>query len=123
MLTLHTNREASDITITFIIFNPKLGVLYVMWSNVGEGNTVVKRTDSCSDVDTLDSEDDSEDENAHHKMSVDCAASSKGLFLGILVFVISVVCIVCFYVLTSVQSHLAVGTLLGELQNVYLIFI
>ncbi|CAG5120204.1 unnamed protein product [Candidula unifasciata] len=76
-------------------------VLYVMWSNVGDGNNGVKRTDSCSDVDTLDSDDDSEDENAHHKMSIDCAASSKGLFLGILLFVIAVVCIVCFYVLTT----------------------
>lgn len=86
-----------------------------MWSNVGVGYTP-RRPDSGSDFDTLDSEDESDDENGHHRMSVDCAASSRGLFLGILLFVVAVVCVICFYVLTSVSSHVTVGTLLGEFR-------
>lgn len=84
-----------------------------MWSNVGEGGAV-RRTDSCSDFGALDSDDDSDDDGAHHRMSVDCAGSSKGLFLGILLFVVAVVCVVCFFVLTSARNYVTTAALVGK---------
>ncbi|CAG5136185.1 unnamed protein product, partial [Candidula unifasciata] len=89
-------------------------VLYVMWTNVGEGITGT-RADSCSDLGQQDSDEDSDDDNGHHRMSVDCASSSKGLFLGVFLFVVSVVCLVCYYVLSSNDSHVTTGTLLGHI--------
>ncbi|BFZ11337.1 hypothetical protein BsWGS_14377 [Bradybaena similaris] len=89
-------------------------VLYVMWTNVGEGITTAK-AESCSDIGTQDSDEDSDDEQGHHKMSVDCASSSRGLFLGIFLFVAAVVCLVCYYVLSSTATHVTSGTLLGHI--------
>ncbi|XP_012937444.1 uncharacterized protein LOC101847490 [Aplysia californica] len=114
-------------------------VLYVMWSNVGEGHVgdnssgdprLAKRKqpiiESASEYDDDDDDDDDANMEAREKtqkMSVDCAGSSQGLFMGIFVFVGSVVCLVCFYVLIGTEKHMTTGSLLGHISEdvVYLV--
>ena len=100
------------------------GVLYIMWSNVGGGTAPVRvKHESCSEMDMSGEEtedddnfddDDDEDFGKSHRMSVDCAGSSQGLFFGVFMFVVSVVCLVCFYVLIGTEKHLTTGTVLGK---------
>ncbi|GFO10320.1 otopetrin-2 [Plakobranchus ocellatus] len=101
-------------------------VLYVMWSNVGGGTAPTKTRpilESNSDISVDETEEDENDQSDEedfrrsNRMSVDCAGSSQGLFLGILLFVIAVVCLVCFYVLIGTEKHLTTGTLLGHISE------
>lgn len=64
------------------------GILYVMWKNVGLKNRVMfedveKRSKQC------------------HRMSVDCSGSSRGLFVGIFLFVGMVCSMIVFYVISD----------------------
>ncbi|KAK3800912.1 hypothetical protein RRG08_060259 [Elysia crispata] len=100
-------------------------VLYIMWSNVGGGAATTKlRHESGSEMSVDETEDDEnyeddeeEDLGKSHRMSVDCAGSSQGLFLGVLLFVVSVVCLFCFYVLIGTENHVTTGTLLGFISE------
>lgn len=61
-----------------------------MWTNVGKGGQK-KRHQSSKEYE--------EQSKKLHKMSVDCTSSSRGLFVGILVTVWSIMCMIGFYVL------------------------
>ncbi|KAH9494483.1 hypothetical protein Btru_020118 [Bulinus truncatus] len=93
-------------------------VLYVMWSNVGEGSSArrLQSLESASD-DGVSRESTEEEGEQSHMMSVDCAGSSRGLFLGILLFVFCVVCLICFYVLSSSEEHTMAATVLGHISE------
>ncbi|XP_059167549.1 proton channel OtopLc-like [Physella acuta] len=93
-------------------------VLYVMWSNVGEDTTArrLMSLESASDDGTSrESVDDVEERS--HRMSVDCAGSSRGLFLGILLFVVCVVCLICYYVLKGSPGNLMAAAVLGHITE------
>ncbi|KAK6167422.1 hypothetical protein SNE40_021456 [Patella caerulea] len=71
------------------------GILYIMWKNVGEKPSKFRS----------DSEDDDDDEDMRsQRMSVDCAGSSRGLFLGILLTVSAIISIIAFYVLINQKT-------------------
>ncbi|OWF53428.1 otopetrin-2-like [Mizuhopecten yessoensis] len=84
------------------------GIFFVMWQNVGIGS---KRSTDHSDV------------SHKHLMSVDCASSSRGLFLGILTFIASVVSIILFSVVTETgyESHMIV-LIVYLIENISYIF-
>lgn len=90
------------------------GVLYVMWSNVGEDTTArrLMSLESASD-DGISRESMDDVEERSHRMSVDCAGSSRGLFMGILLFVACVVCLICYYVLKGSPGNLMAAAVLG----------
>ncbi|ESO83219.1 hypothetical protein LOTGIDRAFT_93565, partial [Lottia gigantea] len=88
-------------------------ILYIMWRNVGYGKSP-RREKSVSD-DEYDG-----DSMRTTRMSVDCTGSSRGLFLGILMFVVGVVSLVAFYVLVN-QDHLQTeATLLGHISESFM---
>ncbi|KAK6959789.1 otopetrin-2 [Biomphalaria glabrata] len=93
-------------------------VLYVIWSNVGEGTSArrLQSLESASD-DGVSRESTEDAEEPSHMMSVDCAGSSRGLFLGIFLFVFCVVCMVSFYVLSSSEEHVEAATVLGHISE------
>ncbi|XP_052085809.1 proton channel OtopLc-like [Mytilus californianus] len=66
------------------------GILYVMWKNIGVREKLVIRES-----------EDKEENRQRHKMSVDCSGSSRGLFLGIFVFVGMVCSMIVFYVISK----------------------
>ncbi|XP_069106640.1 proton channel OtopLc-like [Argopecten irradians] len=71
------------------------GIFFVMWQNVG---TKAKR--SSTNVDPTH----------NHRISVDCASSSRGMFLGILTFIASLISMILFSVVDSTDddSHVIV---------------
>ncbi|KAK3766348.1 hypothetical protein RRG08_044535 [Elysia crispata] len=76
------------------------GILYIMWTNVGKR----PRRPTRSELET-DSEDDGvEDEQRAQRMSVDCTSSSRGLFLGILLMVGTIISIIAFYMLVNQEE-------------------
>ncbi|XP_033727433.1 proton channel OtopLc-like isoform X2 [Pecten maximus] len=71
------------------------GIFFVLWQNVG---TKAKRTTTNGDV------------THNHWISVDCGSSSRGLFLGILTFIASLISMILFSVVvnTDDDSHVIV---------------
>jgi len=92
----------------FLYFFFLLGVLYVMWSNVG-GHFQRKHHEENTDVDNV---------NIRHRMSIDCAGSSRGLFLGILAFVVSVISLIVFYVLIQNNNFNHNGILIVNVSEI-----
>ncbi|XP_043190269.1 proton channel OtopLc-like isoform X3 [Amphibalanus amphitrite] len=70
--------------------------LYVMWKNLNKLNTVYVMRDVSISL--------SGEKNKKHQYSVDCARASKGLFLGILVLVASIISLILFFVLINKQG-------------------
>ncbi|CAG2238000.1 unnamed protein product [Mytilus edulis] len=66
------------------------GILYVMWKNIGVKEKLV-----------ISESEDKEENRQRHRMSVDCSGSSRGLFLGIFVFVGMVCSMIVFYVISK----------------------
>lgn len=66
--------------------------LYVMWKHLNKLNTLYVQRDVNGD------------RARKHHYSVDCASASKGLFLGILVFVATVISLILFFVLINNPS-------------------
>ncbi|XP_046351177.2 proton channel OtopLc-like [Haliotis rufescens] len=85
------------------------GILYVMWKNVGYRRRR-SRTDS-------DDEDEDDEAMSHQRMSVDCAGSNRGLFLGILLTVGSVISIIAFYVLAAQEAMSSTAIILTHLSG------
>ncbi|XP_059149972.1 proton channel OtopLc-like [Physella acuta] len=67
------------------------GILYIMWKNVGNKPRRPRQSE-------LEEDDD---EQRLHRMSVDCTSSSRGLFLGILLMVGTIISIIAFYMLVN----------------------
>jgi len=72
------------------------GVLYVMWKNI----TVSKHSETSgncgdSDISTFIAR------KARHHYSVDCAHATRGLFMGILVLVLTIISLILFFVLIN----------------------
>lgn len=64
-----------------------------MWKNIGVKEKLV-----------ISESEDKEENRQRHKMSVDCSGSSRGLFLGIFVFVGMVCSMIVFYVISKHDS-------------------
>ncbi|CAL4067730.1 unnamed protein product, partial [Meganyctiphanes norvegica] len=67
------------------------GVLYVIWRN--STKPVVNQYDNGSDISNYVAR------KARHHYSVDCAHASRGLFMGILVLVLTIISLILFFVL------------------------
>ncbi|CAG5127211.1 unnamed protein product, partial [Candidula unifasciata] len=83
------------------------GILYIMWKNVGKR----PRRPRGSEL------GDDEDEQRVHRMSVDCTGSSRGLFLGILIMVGTIISIIAFYMLISKEESKLSGIILTHLSE------
>jgi len=75
------------------IISYRIGILYVMWKNIGTRQKINI------------SESDDKDGKQNHRMSIDCAGSSRGLFLGILIFVALVCSMIIFYVVSKYDTE------------------
>ncbi|KAJ8321933.1 hypothetical protein KUTeg_000404 [Tegillarca granosa] len=84
-------------------------ILYVMWQNVG-------KKENKMDSQYFDEFDDGRHKRAH-RMSVDCAGSSRGLFLGLLFFIFGVVSTIAFYVLKNSDNSNKTADLLANLSE------
>uniref|UniRef100_A0A0B7AZ63 Otopetrin n=1 Tax=Arion vulgaris TaxID=1028688 RepID=A0A0B7AZ63_9EUPU len=82
------------------------GILYVMWKNVGTKPRIPRH-----------SEQDSDEDERRHKMSVDCTSSSRGLFLGILITVGTIISIIAFYMLNHKEEMKSSGIILAHLSE------
>ncbi|GFO12133.1 otopetrin-2-like, partial [Plakobranchus ocellatus] len=89
------------------------GILYIMWTNVGKRPRRPKR----SELET-DSEDD--DEQRAQRMSVDCTSSSRGLFLGILLMVGTIISIIAFYMLVNQEELKNSAIILTHLSGTFI---
>lgn len=76
------------------------GILYIMWTNVGKRPRRPTRTE----LETDSEGGDDEEEQRAQRMSVDCTSSSRGLFLGILLMVGTVISIIAFYMLVNQEE-------------------
>ncbi|XP_055871110.1 proton channel OtopLc-like isoform X2 [Biomphalaria glabrata] len=85
------------------------GILYIMWKNVG--NKPMRHHPS-------DSDDD--DHERVHRMSVDCTSSSRGLFLGILMMVGTIISIIAFYMLVNSENMQLSGLILTHLSETFI---
>ncbi|XP_037086477.1 proton channel OtopLc-like isoform X2 [Pollicipes pollicipes] len=86
--------------------------LYVMWKNLNKLNTVYVIRDVGY---TAGSE-----KNKKHQYSVDCARASKGLFLGILVLVASIISLILFFVLINKSGTRDVAILSASMTELVL---
>ncbi|CAG5134243.1 unnamed protein product, partial [Candidula unifasciata] len=84
------------------------GILYVMWTNVGTKPKAPRNSEQ-------DLED--EDDDRLHRMSVDCTSSSKGLFLGILMTVGTIISIIAFYMLNHKEEMKSSGIVLAHVSE------
>ncbi|BFZ11159.1 hypothetical protein BsWGS_14198 [Bradybaena similaris] len=84
------------------------GILYVMWTNVGTKPKAPRSSEH-------DLEDD--DDDNLHRMSVDCTSSSRGLFLGILLTVGTIISIIAFYMLNNKEEMKSSGIVLAHLSE------
>ncbi|CAL1539305.1 unnamed protein product [Lymnaea stagnalis] len=93
-------------------------VLYVMWTNVGDvvSGKRLQSIETASD-DGLSRDSTEDEEEKTNIMSVDCAGSSRGLFLGIFLFVICVICLICYYVLASSEEHRTAAIVLSHISE------
>lgn len=71
-------------------------ILYVMWKNIGQ----------VSHINTLDLNNALLPLTRHrHHYQVDCAKANKGLFTGIIVLVLSIICLIIFFVLINKPQY------------------
>lgn len=71
-------------------------ILYVMWKNISVVDSSNTSTESTSKLPSLP-----QFKKAPHHYSVDCAQAHKGLFLGILLLVLTIISLILFFVLIS----------------------
>lgn len=82
-----------------------------MWSNVGKKP---KTTGSLAEFD----EDTDAEIRRSHRMNIDCAGSSRGLFVGIFMFVVAVICMIAFYVVIKKEHMEHSAAMLGHLTEI-----
>ncbi|XP_071524780.1 uncharacterized protein [Panulirus ornatus] len=78
------------------------GVLYVIWKNINKPEVTY---DGDSDISTYVAR------KARHHYSVDCAHANRGLFMGILVLVLTIISLILFFVLISNEDYKGVAIL------------
>lgn len=91
-----------------------------MWSHVGQNPCSPRHEDTISsDLNGVNGNDGEEDNDLaiHQRMSVDCSESSKGMFLGFLLFVIAVVTLVGFHVLVNSPATAAAAFVLSHVTE------
>uniref|UniRef100_T1IC16 Uncharacterized protein n=1 Tax=Rhodnius prolixus TaxID=13249 RepID=T1IC16_RHOPR len=72
-------------------------ILYVMWKNISRISTPVHPTS----LEKMDKVPPFHYKRSPHHYSVDCAQAHKGLFVGILVLVLTIISLILFFVLIS----------------------
>ncbi|KAK7074063.1 hypothetical protein SK128_007081 [Halocaridina rubra] len=72
------------------------GVLYVIWKNINKPEVAY---DGDSDISTYIAR------KARHHYSVDCAHANRGLFMGILVLVLTIISLILFFVLINNEAY------------------
>ncbi|XP_069978970.1 proton channel OtopLc isoform X4 [Penaeus vannamei] len=72
------------------------GVLYVIWKNINKPEVTY---DGDSDISTYVAR------KARHHYSVDCAHANRGLFMGILVLVLTIISLILFFVLINNEAY------------------
>ncbi|KAG8196240.1 hypothetical protein JTE90_023798 [Oedothorax gibbosus] len=75
-------------------------ILYVMWKNIGQFRQVTSGLDSASLSGAL-----VHGSRHRHYYQVDCAKANKGLFTGIMVLVLSIICLIIFFVLINKPQY------------------
>lgn len=76
-------------------------ILYVMWKNIGQFRQVTtSNMDSASLSHVL-----VHGSRHRHYYQVDCAKANKGLFTGIIVLVLSIICLIIFFVLINKPQY------------------
>ncbi|GBM03375.1 Proton channel OtopLc [Araneus ventricosus] len=75
-------------------------ILYVMWKNIGQFRQVTSAMDSASLNHAL-----VHGSRHRHYYQVDCAKANKGLFTGIMVLVLSIICLIIFFVLINKPQY------------------
>lgn len=71
-------------------------ILYVMWKNISVSESNNTATETTAKLPSLP-----QFKKAPHHYSVDCAQAHKGLFLGILLLVLTIISLILFFVLVS----------------------
>lgn len=80
------------------------GVLYVIWKNINKSESNCGG-DRDSDISTFIAR------KARHHYSVDCAHATRGLFMGILVLVLTIISLILFFVLINNENTKSVAVL------------
>ncbi|CAL1537507.1 unnamed protein product [Lymnaea stagnalis] len=86
------------------------GILYIMWKNVGNKPRRPRQSEL----------DDDDDDQRVHRMSVDCTGSSRGLFLGILMMVGTIISIIAFYMLVNTEELHSSAIILTHLSETFI---
>ncbi|KAL4231018.1 hypothetical protein ACF0H5_011390 [Mactra antiquata] len=79
------------------------GILFVMWLKLGIQD---KNTDTLNDS------------TSQRRSHVDCSSSSRGLFLGIIIFVAAVIVLITFFVLVRTEEFMHTAVKLDHLGDV-----
>ena len=92
--------------------------MYVLWQQVGRGpKPILVR------VNRKNEDKEGIDQAQNNRMSVDCGSSSRGLFVGILLFVMAVITMVAFYVLVNKQNMTITALTLVHLSEITIYFL
>ncbi|KAG0729809.1 Proton channel OtopLc [Chionoecetes opilio] len=81
-------------------------VLYVVWNNI---NKPVVTCDGDSDISTYVAR------KARHHYSVDCAHANRGLFMGILILVLTIISLILFFVLINNEDYKSIAIMEGNI--------
>lgn len=87
------------------------GIMYVLWQQVGRGpKPILVRVNRKNE--------ENPEQMRSNRMSVDCGSSSRGLFVGILLFVGAVITMVAFYVLVHKENMTITALTLVHLSEI-----
>ncbi|XP_042896572.1 proton channel OtopLc isoform X2 [Parasteatoda tepidariorum] len=75
-------------------------ILYVMWKNIGQFRQISTNADTASLNHAV-----IHGSRQRHYYQVDCAKANKGLFTGIMVLVLSIICLIIFFVLINKPQY------------------
>ncbi|XP_022244599.1 otopetrin-1-like [Limulus polyphemus] len=102
--------QASPFLYPFIVEFSLIGsaVLYVMWKNIGKNPALVVETKNNANFDGP---------SARNSTRMNCVGASKGLFLGLLVLVICLCCLIAFFVLVHHEEHKILAIYLGDASH------
>ncbi|XP_076338177.1 proton channel OtopLc-like [Tachypleus tridentatus] len=83
-------------------------VLYVMWKNIGKNPAFIveKKNNVIFDAPSV-----------RNSARMNCIGASKGLFLGLLVLVICMCCLIAFFVLVHHEEHKILAIYLGDISH------
>ncbi|XP_076362773.1 proton channel OtopLc-like isoform X2 [Tachypleus tridentatus] len=107
--------HSSPFLFPFIVEYSLIGaaILYVMWQNIGK--TPVLRVEIQENDGVLDSSIP----RASTKMN--CVGASKGLFLGLLVLAVCLICLIVFFVLVYNEEYKMLAIILGDVSHCVLL--